>query len=151
MGNGDVNSGSKYVRMAEKSLYVIVEFGLVAMAILISFQGLKDFYQLDFSKDIAIQMALVLNDFLFVIILIELLSTVISHLSEGGFQLQPFLIIGIISSVRRILVLGAQLPSLSVSKESFNRGLSELSIEALVVFVLAVALILVRKSEPKSG
>jgi uncharacterized membrane protein (DUF373 family) len=39
----------------------------------------------------------------------ELLRTVVGHIESSEFQLRPFLIIGIISTVRRILSVGIQL------------------------------------------
>lgn len=150
MGNSDLDLGSKYLGYAEKVLYVAVGLGLVVMSALVAFQGLKDFYELNFSLSLTLQMALVLNDVLFIIILLELLSTVVTHISEGGFQLKPFLIIGIISSVRRILVLGAQLSTASVSRPYFNRDLSELALDAVVALILTLALTLVRKSDTKT-
>lgn len=84
----------------------------------------------------------VLNDLLFVIILLELMRTVTEHLKRGGFQLRPFLIIGIVSSVRRILVLGAQLSVLHgvASHANFLHDVIELGVETGVVLVLTVSL-----------
>ncbi|MCA9420839.1 MAG: phosphate-starvation-inducible PsiE family protein, partial [Nitrospira sp.] len=44
-----------------------------------------------------------LNDLLFVIILLELFRTVLGFLQSDRIRLQPFLHVGIIASVRRIL------------------------------------------------
>ncbi|HEX6596588.1 MAG TPA: phosphate-starvation-inducible PsiE family protein, partial [Acidimicrobiales bacterium] len=51
----------------------------------------------------------VVNGVLFVVIVLELLRTVLAHFQESTFQLKPFLIIGIISVVRHILTVGAEL------------------------------------------
>jgi Phosphate-starvation-inducible E family len=49
------------------------------------------------------------NDVLFIVVVLELLRTIVSRLEGGGFQLQPFLVIGIISATRDILTVGAEL------------------------------------------
>lgn len=141
--------GSKILGYAEKILYVLVGIGLVVMASLVLFQGAKDLYHLSSGTSITLQVATVLNDILFAIILLELLSTVITHLSEGGFQLKPFLIIGIISSVRRILVLGAQLSTSRISHSLFQRELMELALDGVVALILTVSLFIVTKNNPE--
>jgi len=51
----------------------------------------------------------VVNGALFVVIVMEVLRTVVAHFEHTGFQLQPFLIIGIVSATREILTVGARL------------------------------------------
>ena len=89
-----------------------------------------------------------INGVLFVIIVMEILRTVMAHFERAGFQLKPFLVIGIISAVRHILTVGAQL-SLSGegSGDQLRRSLVELGVNAGVVVALVVALVLVRWSE----
>jgi uncharacterized membrane protein (DUF373 family) len=84
---------------------------------------------------------------LFVIILMELLRTVLAHFEGGGLQLQPFLIIGIISAVRHILTIGARLTlSGEGSETAFQHSQVELGVEAGVVLALAVGLVLIRRT-----
>ncbi len=49
-----------------------------------------------------------LNDLLFVIILLELFRTVLGFLQHDRIRLEPFLHVGVIASVRRILTAGAE-------------------------------------------
>ena len=44
-----------------------------------------------------------------IVVVLELLRTIVARLEGGGFQLQPFLVIGIISATRDILTVGAEL------------------------------------------
>lgn len=149
MAKSDSEVGSKLLGYAEKLLYILVGVGLVLMAALVLFQGGKDLINMSSSTSITLQVATVLNDILFAIILLELLSTVVTHLSVGGFQLKPFLIIGIISSVRRILVLGAQLSTSHISKSMFQRELTELALDGIVALILTVSLVIVSKYNPE--
>jgi uncharacterized membrane protein (DUF373 family) len=88
-----------------------------------------------------------INGVLFVIILMELLRTVLAHFEGGGLQLQPFLIIGIISAVRHILTIGARLTlSGEGSGTAFQHSQVELGVEAGVVLALAVGLVLIRRT-----
>lgn len=145
----DLKLGSSALSYAETGLYMLVGLGLVVMAGLVLVQTGVDLFTLSIGHSLTLQIAMVLNDILFSIILLELLSTVITHLSEGGFQLKPFLIIGIISSVRRILVLGAQLSTSQVGQSLFKRELLELGLDGLVALILTVALVIVTKHNPE--
>lgn len=82
---------------------------------------------------------------LFVIIVAELMQTVMAHFDHSGFQLKPFLIIGIISAIRHILTIGARLTlGGDVGGAAFTRSQIELGVETGVVLGLAVGLLLVR-------
>ena len=51
----------------------------------------------------------VVNGALFVVIVREVLRTVVAHFEHTGFQIQPVLIIGIVSATREISTVGARL------------------------------------------
>jgi uncharacterized membrane protein (DUF373 family) len=85
------------------------------------------------------------NGLLFVVIVLEIFRTLVAHLEGGGFQLRPFLVIGIISAVRHVLLVGAQSLSNDNSR-AFNRAQIELGVNAGVALVLVVALVLLQRS-----
>ena len=85
------------------------------------------------------------NSVLFIVVILELLRTVVARLEGGGFQLQPFLVIGIISATRDILTVGAELSLTGGSGPPLGRSMTELAVNAGVVLALAVALVLVRR------
>jgi uncharacterized membrane protein (DUF373 family) len=84
------------------------------------------------------------NGVLFVVIVLEIFRTVVAHLEGGGFQLRPFPIIGIISAVRHVLLVGAQ--SISNRSAEFNHAQIELGVNAGVALVLVIALVLLHYS-----
>lgn len=80
------------------------------------------------------------NDTLFVIIVLEVLRTVIAHFQREPFALQPFLIIGIISTVRHLLMVGARLLlAETVSATEFRQSIIELAVSGSLTFVLVGA------------
>jgi uncharacterized membrane protein (DUF373 family) len=81
---------------------------------------------------------------LFVVIVLEIFRTLVAHLEGGGFQLRPFLIIGIISAVRHILLVGAL--SISNGNSTFNPAQIELGVNAGVALILVVALVRIHRS-----
>ena len=83
------------------------------------------------------------NDILFIVIILEILRTVISRFTDGVYQLDKFLIIGVIAAVRHILTVGASLTlTAEKSDEAFRRALYELGLNALVVIALVFAIFL---------
>ena len=89
-----------------------------------------------------------INDILFIIIILEILRTVIARYTDGVFQLQNFLIIGIIAAVRHILTVGASM-TLGAEKprESFDRAVIELGISSAIVVALVFAIFLSKATE----
>ena len=89
-----------------------------------------------------------LNDLLFVIILLELFRTVLGFLQSDRIRLEPFLHVGIIASVRRILTAGAEFSHQdTVPEEIFHQYLLDMTLHVLVILVLMIALYLHRKSD----
>jgi len=93
-----------------------------------------------------------INDILFVVIILEIMRTVIVRFTDGIFQLDNFLIIGVIAAVRHILTVGA---SLTMEKtrttEYFNRALMEMGVNTGIVLALVFALFLARAVRGKGA
>jgi len=91
-----------------------------------------------------------INDILFVVIILEIMRTVIVRFTDGIFQLDNFLIIGVIAAVRHILTVGA---SLTMEKEktteNFNRSLMEMGVNTGIVLALVFALFLSRAARAR--
>src|SRR5579863_3883503 len=85
---------------------------------------------------------------LVVIILIDIMRTVLTHLEGWGFPFRPFLVIGIIAAVRDILAVSTRLTfsagSQPAGTPTITQSLFELGTNAGVILVLAFALFLTR-------
>ena len=87
----------------------------------------------------------VLDRLLLAFIFVELINTVRVTLSERGiFIAEPFLLVGLIAVVRRILLLTAALEQ-TTSTEEFQNMLLELGVMTGLVIVLTVALYFTRR------
>ena len=81
------------------------------------------------------------NDILFIVIILEILRTVISRFTDGVYQLDKFLIIGVIAAVRHILTVGASVTLESgKSDTAFERAIVEMGLNALIVVALVFAI-----------
>jgi uncharacterized membrane protein (DUF373 family) len=87
-----------------------------------------------------------LDGLLLVFIIAELLHTVRAAVSESVLLLEPFLIVGIIASIRRLILITAE-ASGSVSAERFRELMLELAILAGVSLVLGGVLFLIRHTQ----
>ncbi len=89
-----------------------------------------------------------IKDLLLVIILLELFRTVLGFLQSERVRLEPFLHVGVIASVRKILTTGAEFShSKDTPKEMFDLYLMDMGLHIVVILVLMIALYLVKKSE----
>ena len=89
-----------------------------------------------------------INDILFIVIIIEIMRTVIVRFTDGIFQLDNFLIIGVIAAVRHILTVGASLTMTAEKTEVyFRRALLEMGVNTGIVLALVFALFLSRSAQ----
>ena len=137
---------TKWAEGMEDVFHVVLGVFLfgIAVAALIS-SVIRVFTTWPFFPDGMIQ---AINDILFIIIILEILRTVIARYTDGVFQLQNFLIIGIIAAVRHILTVGASM-TLGAEKprENFDRAVIELGISSAIVVALVFAIFLSKATE----
>jgi uncharacterized membrane protein (DUF373 family) len=128
----------------ENAIFVAVAFVLVVLASVLLVRTVTD--ALTSSRPFSDTITAAVNGVLFVVIVLEIYRTVVAHLEGGGFQLRPFLVIGIISAVRHILLIGAQSLSAEQTK-TFNHAQIELGVNAAVALGLVVALVLRHRNQ----
>jgi uncharacterized membrane protein (DUF373 family) len=90
---------------------------------------------------------------LVVIILVDILRTVLTHLEGWSFPFRPFLVIGIIAAVRDILAVSTRLTLGGTGGSqgaSVPQSLEQLGTSAGVVLILALALFLTRDQNVSS-
>ncbi len=87
----------------------------------------------------------VLEDMLLILILLEIIWLVLNYLKSRTLTVEPFLFIGIISGVRKILIIGAHSVE-EISLDKIKIYEFETIISLIVVVALVVSLYLIRKS-----
>jgi uncharacterized membrane protein (DUF373 family) len=85
-----------------------------------------------------------INDVLLALIILELLWTIIRFLKRKKFILGPFLTIGVIAALRRILLIEAQT---SFMEHVPVEKLYEMGLSAIVIIILMLAYYLSAKAE----
>jgi uncharacterized membrane protein (DUF373 family) len=91
----------------------------------------------------------VLDQLLLVLLIIELLYTVQVSLREHRLVFEPFLVVGLVSAIRRILIITAEMTKLPESSQAiFQRAMLELSVLSLMIVILVGSLIFLQRSAP---
>jgi uncharacterized membrane protein (DUF373 family) len=131
----------KYVDLIEDVFHAILALALFAIGVGAFFFSIKRL--LETAPFFPNGMIQGVNDILFIVIILEILRTVISRFTDGVYQLDKFLIIGVIAAVRHILTVGASLTLESgKSDQAFDRAIYEMALNAGIVVALVFAIFL---------
>ena len=136
---------ASWVERIEEVFHIVLGICLLGIAMVaLYFSVMRAFETQPFFPTGMIQ---AINDILFIVIILEILRTVVARYTDGVFQLQNFLIIGVIAAVRHILTVGASLTLASgKSQGEFDRAVIELGISAGIVVALVFAIFLSKAS-----
>jgi uncharacterized membrane protein (DUF373 family) len=133
----------RLILKADVLLHFIVAVVLILSCFVITWFAFREMFPLTRSSVMHL-----INDMLLVLIILELLWTVIRFLRKKKFSLAPFLSIGIIAAIRRILLIEMHTSTLeSVPVEK----LYEIGLSAGVVLVLMIAYYVAYKSSACEG
>jgi uncharacterized membrane protein (DUF373 family) len=132
------------MEVAENIVYWAVALLLVASAV---FALVSIGYHLvsDLDDGAADAIVVAVDGLLLVFILVELLGAVRATLAERRLVAEPFLIVGIIASIKEIVV--ASLRANDAEGEAFDDTILEIAVLGGVVLVLALSSFLVRRKE----
>ena len=90
-----------------------------------------------------------LDQVLLVFMIVEILYTVQVSFREHALVPEPFLVVGLIAGIRRVLVLTAEFGDLLDKGEGvFRNAMLELGLLTLMILALVGALVLVRRRAP---
>ena len=102
----------------------------------LSFSGL--------AKDLTVE---VVDQILLVLLIIEILSTVQVSFREHVLTPEPFLVVGLIAAIRRILIITAEFSNPSeVVEAAFRNAMFELGLLTVLIFSLVFSLHFLKKN-----
>jgi len=136
---------SGFIELAERIVYYGAALFLlltIVMVFLSVVAGLRDIAEAGL-----LQTALeILDKVLLIFIFAELLSTISTTIREREITAEPFLLIGLIAVVRRILAVTVSIEQ-SLGTPRFQDLLLELGVLTALVITLSIALYFTRRSE----
>ena len=99
----------------------------------------------------------VIDRLLFVFMLIEILHTVRASLRSGGLNCEPFLVVGLIASIRRVLVITLQTSQVTKqstwtpqTQEILRSSMIELGVMAGLILAMVVSIYLLHRARPEA-
>lgn len=131
------------LRWAEDLIYALVAVTLIGCAFVVLVDTVRDLI-LDASDDgITKAMQSTLDSLLIVFILVELLAAVRLTLTERKLIAEPFLLVGIIASIKEVVVVAA----FAEEKRDVEQSMLEVGVLGAVVVGLALATFVLRRKE----
>jgi uncharacterized membrane protein (DUF373 family) len=131
---------------AEQLIYGIAAIALVAGAVALLVEAVVSFLD-SVGDDVVAAATELLGVLLLVFVFVELLGAVRVTMRERRLVAEPFLLVGIIASIKEIVVVaGAENPE-QQGWQAFGQAMIEVGALALVILVLAISSLLLRRRE----
>ena len=100
----------------------------------------------------------IIGRLLFVLMLAEILHTVRVSMTSGTLNCEPFLIVGLIASIRRVLVItlessqaASRHPAADEHQTTFQSSMIELGVLAGLILVMVISIYLLRRAGSSAG
>jgi uncharacterized membrane protein (DUF373 family) len=130
----------------EEALYIIVGLALLAAGVLVVVGTVSELAD---SRLSSVNIGIMLLDrILLLLIVAELIHSLRFVVLRGRIVVEPFLFVGLIAVVRRVLIVTAELEHQLGSGRALTNRLLELGLLGFLALALAVAIFLVRRSGP---
>ena len=145
-----------YTRKAEVGIYAVLAVLLTVTAIASLADGAVMLWSGIRSWSISTQTLQVLDHLLVIVLmLVEILHTVSISIRSHILVTEPFLVVGLIASIRRILVITLEASTLTKggawageSESIFHASMVELGLLGLLILILVFSITLLRRSAP---
>jgi uncharacterized membrane protein (DUF373 family) len=138
--------------LVEDVIYSGLGILLAIFAFALLLRGFRGFWLFIVERGSVAQFVDLLDEVLVILLVVELLYTVQVSFRERGLVTEPFLVVALISVIRRVLVLIAQVPQLAEASEvSFHHAVWELILLTVMIVVLVGALILLQRQAKAVG
>jgi uncharacterized membrane protein (DUF373 family) len=130
----------------EDVVYVGLALMLAVAALVLLGHGVVDLVRALIAGNLGETIVPFLDRILLILMIVEILYTVQISLREHALMPEPFLVVGLIAGIRRILVLTAEFSEMAgEGGVLFRNAMVELALLTFMVVALVVALVLLRR------
>jgi len=142
---------SRYLGASESIVLALIGVALVLVAVLLLYSSMNDLWHAASGGPERIEHKAIeiLNTILLVMMTMEIVYTVAISLKSHTLNAEPFLIIGSIAGIRRMLVITATSTESENDPAKFHNTLVELGLLAMTVVIMALAIWILRYSQRK--
>jgi uncharacterized membrane protein (DUF373 family) len=132
------------LRLIEDAIYLAIAGALITAAVALLLSAAIDFYStlMGHLRDNALRL---LDSLLLVLMLVEILHTVGISLRQHALTAEPFLMVGLIAVIRRVLVITTEQAQLTSSPAVFTLTLWELLLLGFLIVILVTAIFILRQ------
>jgi hypothetical protein len=126
----------------EDIIYSIVALFLIASAFLLVYNEVLSFPQIfNTANQVGVLIEIISKTLLLVMVL-EILYTVRITMKDHVLCAEPFLIVGLIAAIRRILIISVEI---AYYQEKVNMYMLEISVLSIMSFLFVISIILLKK------
>jgi len=161
MDDKSFNGSSKYSRLADWAFQHIETLAYVVLGLFLAiaaFMGIIEagvaLVTAAHSFGNAENLVIAIDDLLFVLMVVEILHTVRASFRSGTLVCEPFLIVGLIASIRRVLVITLESSQVNQpgkwapdSQAILHSTMLELAVLGGLILVMVVCIYMLRRSE----
>ncbi len=136
----------RIITVGENIIYIIIIVLLFASAALLIYDEFRTFLHVT-SDSFGIKLIIeIIAKTLLLLMIIEILTTVRISIREHILSAEPFLIVGLIASIRRILIISVET---AYMPDHFNNFMIEIGVLTLLIFVFIISIVLLKKHNIK--
>lgn len=132
---------NKFLNIIDDIILIFVAFGIIVVAALLMLEAVTDFI---FYTEHSISH--IISDLMFVLIIMELFRQVLRQLNRHIFSLNPFLYIGVIASIRGLLLTQMKI---GMGEAEWESGVIQLAVHSVIVLVLVICLFFYTRCKTK--
>lgn len=137
----------RWLALGEDGIYLVAGGLLAATAVILLISAVGTFVEAVKGGNVRVHAIEILDSLLLVLMLVEILYTIRLAVREHTLLMEPFLIVALIASVRRILVLTPEAAEFIKSEPgAFRNAMVELGLLTLLILVLVVCIAILRRS-----
>lgn len=142
-----MNRIANLLEQVESVIYVIIGLLLAAVALVILGHSVYAFVPHIGDGNVPAAVVSLLGELLLALMAVELLYTVIVSLRTHSLSAEPFLIVGLVAAIRRILTISVEAAHLFAKDlEQFKMALYEIGLLTGAVLVLVISIFIMRKA-----
>ncbi|MGB8214866.1 MAG: phosphate-starvation-inducible PsiE family protein [Anaerolineales bacterium] len=143
-----------FLKRVESVVLFVIAIVLALLAVLLLVSSVQALYVAVIGGQIRDQAIEILDSVLLVMMTMEIVYTITLSLESHKLVAEPFLVVGAIAAIRRMLVITADSTKIENQPILFQNSLYELGLLAVTILFIAASIYILRRSQkflPPSG
>jgi uncharacterized membrane protein (DUF373 family) len=130
------------LNVVEDIIYSVVALLLIASSFLLIYNEILTFPQVFQEVNQLKVLIEIISKTLLLVMVLEILYTVRITMRDHVLRAEPFLIVGLIAAIRRILIISVET---AYYQEKINMSMLEISVLSVMILIFVVSIVLLKK------